>query len=49
MRKTGCTKPIFYNMSHSIHLVEAYLDADIQGGTFSMVSHQLGGQQADKR
>jgi hypothetical protein len=34
MRKTGCTKPIFYNMSHSIHLVEAYLNADIQGGTF---------------
>jgi hypothetical protein len=34
MRKTGCTKPIFYNMSHGIHLAEAYLDADIQGGTF---------------
>jgi len=34
IRKTGCTKPVFYNMSHSIHLYKAYLDADIQGGTF---------------
>jgi hypothetical protein len=34
MRRTGCSKPIFYNMSHSIHLAEAYLNADIQGGTF---------------
>src|SRR5690606_3113862 len=31
MRRTGCKKPIFYNISHSIHLVEAYFDADIQG------------------
>ncbi|MGQ1889615.1 cellulase family glycosylhydrolase [Thermophagus sp. OGC60D27] len=34
MRHTGTQKPIFYNMSHSIHLVDAYLEADIQGGTF---------------
>lgn len=34
MRKTGCKKPVFYNISHSIHLADAYLDADIQGGTF---------------
>ena len=34
MRQTGCTKPVFYNMSHSIHLVDAYLSANIQGGTF---------------
>lgn len=34
MRYTGTQKPIFYNMSHSIHLVDAYLEADIQGGTF---------------
>jgi hypothetical protein len=34
MRKTGSTKPIFYNMTHSIHLIDAYLDANIQGGTF---------------
>ncbi|MFO7369766.1 MAG: cellulase family glycosylhydrolase [Bacteroidales bacterium] len=34
VRSTGCTKPVFYNMSHSIHLADAYLKADIQGGTF---------------
>lgn len=34
MRKTECKKPIFYNISHSVHLAEAYFDADIQGGTF---------------
>jgi hypothetical protein len=34
MRKTGCKKPIFYNVSHSIHLADAYFNSDIQGGTF---------------
>ncbi|MCE7044081.1 membrane or secreted protein [Dyadobacter sp. CY312] len=34
MRKTGCEKPVFYNISHSIHLAQGYFDADIQGGTF---------------
>lgn len=34
MRSTGCEKPIFYNISHSIHLVDAYFNAGIQGGTF---------------
>lgn len=34
MRKTGCEKPIFYNVSHSVHLAKAYFEADIQGGTF---------------
>ncbi len=34
IRKTGCRKPIFYNISHSIHLVNAYFNAGIQGGTF---------------
>jgi hypothetical protein len=34
MRQTKCTKPIFYNMSHSIHLAEAYFNSNIQGGTF---------------
>ncbi|MEO6287058.1 MAG: membrane or secreted protein [Dyadobacter sp.] len=34
MRKTGCKKPVFYNISHSIHLAQGYFDADIQGGTF---------------
>ena len=34
MRRTGCKKPVFYNISHSIHLAQGYFDADIQGGTF---------------
>ena len=34
MRSTGTRTPILYNMSHSIHLLDAYLDADVQGGTF---------------
>ncbi len=34
MRRTGTPIPIFYNMSHSIHRYRAYLEADIQGGTF---------------
>jgi len=49
MRKTGCTKPLFYNMSHSIHLAEAYFNANIQGGTFQwyptnlIADHQING------
>lgn len=34
MRKTGCKKPIFYNMSHSVHLAEGYFNSKAQGGTF---------------
>lgn len=34
MRKTNCEKPIFYNVSHSVHLANAYFKSDIQGGTF---------------
>ena len=34
IRSTGATVPVFYNMSHSIHLAEAYLQSDAQGGTF---------------
>ena len=34
IRGTGSAKPIFYNMSHGIPVVDAYLDADVQGGTF---------------
>ncbi len=49
MRETGCTKPIFYNMSHSIQLADAYLNANIQGGTFQwyptnlVANHQING------
>lgn len=42
MRDTGCKKPIFYNISHSIHLVDAYFDAGIQGGTFQWYPTGLG-------
>jgi hypothetical protein len=34
IRATGSAKPIFYNMSHGIPVFEAYLDADVDGGTF---------------
>jgi hypothetical protein len=49
MRTTGCRKPIFYNVSHSVHLADAYFQADIQGGTFQWyptglgARHELGG------
>lgn len=42
MRKTGTKKPIFYNVSHSIHLHKAYFDARIQGGTFQWYPTGLG-------
>ena len=42
MRKTGSKKPIFYNVSHSIHLQKAYFDARIQGGTFQWYPTGLG-------
>lgn len=49
MRSTGCKKPIFYNITHSIQLADAYFNADIQGGTFQWYPtglgsrHELGG------
>ncbi|HEY3405350.1 MAG TPA: cellulase family glycosylhydrolase [Ohtaekwangia sp.] len=49
MRNTGCRKPIFYNVSHSIQLADAYFKANIQGGTFQWyptglgARHELGG------
>lgn len=42
MRKTGSKKPIFYNVTHSVHLDEAYFNADIQGGTFQWYPTGLG-------
>ncbi len=42
MKKTGCKKPIFYNISHSIHLSKAYFNSDIQGGTFQWYPTGLG-------
>ncbi|WP_416444773.1 cellulase family glycosylhydrolase [Leeuwenhoekiella sp. A16] len=45
MRKSGTKKPIFYNISHGVHFVDAYFDAGIQGGTFQWYPTGLGYQQ----
>lgn len=45
MRKTGCKKPVFYNISHSIHLEDAYFNAGIDGGTFQWYPTGLGFKQ----
>jgi hypothetical protein len=45
IRATGCTKPIFYNVSHSIHLADAYYAAGIDGGTFQWYPTGLGFQK----
>ncbi|HEY0110722.1 MAG TPA: cellulase family glycosylhydrolase, partial [Fibrella sp.] len=45
MRRTGSKKPIFYNISHSIHLAEGYFKANIQGGTFQWYPTGLGAQR----
>ena len=48
MRSTGTEKPIFYNVTHSIHLAETYADAGIQGGTFQWYPTGLGfGQELE--
>lgn len=49
MRNTGCKKPILYNITHSIHLSDAYFKSTMQGGTFQWyptglgARHELGG------
>jgi hypothetical protein len=48
MRSTGCKKPIFYNMSHSVHLADAYINSDVQGGTFQWYPSGLVGNQEVK-
>lgn len=45
MKSTGSEKPIFYNVSHSIHLAESYFDAGIDGGTFQWYPTGLGFQK----
>lgn len=45
VRKSGCQKPVFYNISHSVHLAEDYFKAGIQGGTFQWYPTGLGYQQ----
>jgi hypothetical protein len=41
LRDAGCAQPVFYNMSHGLPVFEAYLDADIQGGTFQWYPSNL--------
>ncbi|MDQ3016397.1 MAG: hypothetical protein M3R25_06745 [Bacteroidota bacterium] len=43
--RTGCTKPVFYNVTHSIHLADAYYKAGIDGGTFQWYPTGLGYQK----
>ncbi|MGW1455439.1 hypothetical protein ACWBC2_10665 [Salegentibacter agarivorans] len=45
MKSTGSEKPIFYNVSHSIHLAESYFAAGIDGGTFQWYPTGLGFQK----
>ncbi|MCB0855812.1 MAG: hypothetical protein KDD63_26505, partial [Bacteroidetes bacterium] len=45
IRKSGYQKPVFYNISHSVHLAENYFQAGIQGGTFQWYPTGLGYQQ----
>jgi hypothetical protein len=46
IRKAGFDKPVFYNVSHSVHLAENYFQGGIQGGTFQWYPTGLGYQQA---
>ncbi len=41
LRTAGARQPIFYNMSHGLPVFEAYLDANIQGGTFQWYPSNL--------
>ena len=43
---SGTEKPVFYNVSHSVHLMEDYFAAGIRGGTFQWYPTGLGYQRA---
>jgi len=45
MRKTGTKKPIFYNVSHGVHLMNSYFKGNIEGGTFQWYPTGLGYQR----
>lgn len=45
VQKSGSKKPVFYNVSHSVHLAEAYFKSGIHGGTFQWYPSGLGYQQ----
>lgn len=42
VHKSGCKKPVFYNISHSIQFADAYFKAGIEGGTFQWYPTGLG-------
>ena len=42
IRKSGSTQPVFYNVSHAVHLADAYFKGGIQGGTFQWYPTGLG-------
>ena len=41
IRQTGAAQPVFYNMSHGLPVAQAYLDANVQGGTFQWYPSNL--------
>ena len=45
VRSTGCTKPVFYNVTHGINLAASYYAAGIDGGTFQWYPTGLGFQK----
>lgn len=45
IRDAGCIKPVFYNVTHSIHLAETYANSRIDGGTFQWYPTGLGFQK----
>ena len=45
VKRSGYTKPVFYNISHSVHLVDAYFEGGIDGGTFQWYPTGLGYQR----
>ncbi len=45
IRSTGCTKPVFYNVTHAIHYADDYYAAGIDGGTFQWYPTGLGFQK----
>ncbi|HEY8937975.1 MAG TPA: cellulase family glycosylhydrolase [Cyclobacteriaceae bacterium] len=42
IRDAGCKKPVLYNISHKVHLADAYFKSNIQGGTFQWYPTGLG-------
>lgn len=42
MKSTGYSKPILYNISHGVHLMDAYFKGGVNGGTFQWYPTGLG-------